>query len=162
MLSLPLLLITYQSRRKAVPKIYNFYYWIGLWLSTNLLSDEYLTIELSLSLKMKADTGMWSISSVILSTWVITLSILSRYLPKDGNLFVLSGWFSSFTCNNYNCAGTGNIHAMSFRNKLHIIFFVFIIQSHLYLLLKFFSKTVKRDLQHHSDTLTCGQGRGAL
>ena len=33
---------------------------------------------------MKAATGMWAMSSVILSTWVITLSTLSRYLPKDG------------------------------------------------------------------------------
>ena len=30
---------------------------------------------------MKAATGMWSISSVILSTWVITLSTLLMYLP---------------------------------------------------------------------------------
>ena len=48
----------------------------------DLISGEKWTLSLSLSLKMKAATGMWSMSSVILSTWVITLSTLSRYLPK--------------------------------------------------------------------------------
>ena len=32
---------------------------------------------------MKEATGMCAMSSVIMSTWVITLSTLSRYLPKD-------------------------------------------------------------------------------
>ena len=50
------------------------------------LVSEYLISSLSLSLKMKAATGIWEIFSVILSTSVITLSTLSRYLPKVGIL----------------------------------------------------------------------------
>ena len=48
-----------------------------------LISAEKRTSSLSFSLKMKEATGMCAMSSVIMSTWVITLSTLSRYLPKD-------------------------------------------------------------------------------
>ena len=48
-----------------------------------LVLFEKLTISVSLSLKMKAATGMWSMSSVILSTCLITLSTLPRYLPEN-------------------------------------------------------------------------------
>ena len=73
-------------------------------------------------------------SSVILSTWVITLSTLSRYLPKDENkvLEVLN----VATCYNDNCAGTGNTHTISFSNKVQTLPCVFIIQSHPYLFVK--------------------------
>ena len=85
-------------------------------------------------------------SSVILSTWVITLSTLSRYLPQHGiNVFVkdlmlkeVLSSISYITCYNHNCAGTGNIHAMRFRNKIESIPCVFIIQSHSYLFVNFF------------------------
>ena len=46
------------------------------------LVSEYLISSLSLSLKINAATGIWEIFSVILSTSAITLSTLSRYLPK--------------------------------------------------------------------------------
>ena len=59
-----------------------------------LISDEYWTSSLSLFLKMKAAKGMWSMSSVILSTWVITLSTLSRYLPKENLENLPSTFFS--------------------------------------------------------------------
>ena len=84
---------------------------------------------------MKAATGMWATSSVILSTRVITLSTLSRYLPKDGNVFVFV-YLLSFTSYNDNCTGIRNIHAIGFRNKLDTIPCIFIIQSHPYLIVK--------------------------
>ena len=50
-------------------------------------------------------------------------------------IFALAPCVSSFTCYNDNCTGTGNIHAMSLRNKLHTPC-IFIIQSHPYLVIK--------------------------
>ena len=38
--------------------------------------------------------------------------------------------YQSETCNNDNCAGTGNIHSVASRNKHSTILWVFIIQDH--------------------------------
>ena len=53
----------------------------------------------------------------------------------------LRGFYSYITCYNHNCAGTGNIHAMRFRNKMESIPCVFIIQSHSYLFVNFLAPT---------------------
>ena len=44
---------------------------------------------------MKAATGMWAMSSVILSTWVITLSTLSRYFPNDAHMYSSRKFYSN-------------------------------------------------------------------
>ena len=57
----------------------------------------------------------------------------STYLKK-GNLFFWQWKFYFFTCYNDNRTGTGNIHAIGFKNKLKTIPYGFIFESHPYLL----------------------------
>ena len=114
---------------------------------------------------MKAATGIWAMSSVILSTWVITLSTLLRYLPlsKKSMWQILQklkamSLVQIFTSYDDNCAGTWKVLSISSRDKLKTILWIFIIQSHLNLLLTVLMLNVFSAEQIY--ILTWGQGRG--
>ena len=89
-------------------------------------------------------------SSVILSTWVITLSTLLIYLPELENVSFYNSClrvYQSETCNNDNCAGSRNIHSLASRIKLETILRAFISQSHSNLFDSKMSSNLRRTLK---------------